>query len=67
MADLLQMDTYFQRLFIVTNRGRAAYKGSNWNEARKAYHGVTGVWVEEPTADAAEMLATLEGIINDAE
>ena len=66
MPHLLYLDTYFQRQFIVLDGDRAAYKGTDWNAARAAYHELTGTWVHEPTADAARMFAALEGIISDA-
>ena len=64
MTQLLQIDTYHSRWFLVlhgTHLGgsRLVYRGKDWNEARKADHEVTGEWALEPTGDAAEILDIL--------
>ena len=67
MSRLYQLDTYFQKVFIVTAGGNIVTRSNNWNEARSAYYDLTGDWPQEPTHDLVAELALLEGVISDAE
>lgn len=67
MSRLYQLDTYFQKIFIVVLGSRIISKTRNWNTARDAFHNLTGIWTDEPTHDLATDSALLEEIISDAQ
>ena len=66
MPRLYQLDTYFQKLFIVTDAGVVVLKSHNWAEARDRYADLTGEYRETPSHDLAAELALLEGLASDA-